>query len=217
MSVSRRISSCATSSIRRFRPSTASPTFPPIRNARSRRAAACVSTCWNLFFAPSATSSSDLPSEAGRSTPMGTSTPPTARTTRATSQSTSGTGATKSASIGATACIVVPWFIDTEHYKETRDWRPLAWYIHDHLPYSEMVFFAKNAAFNLTWRECKPRRKILQPRSAPQWAIDQGESRRSLGRPFPTLSRLSEAQQLRNRRNHPIIATRYASALGSCL
>ena len=45
--------------------------------------------------------------------------------------------------------------------KETRDWRPLAWYIHDHLPYSEMVFFAKNAAFNLTWREQKPKRKIL--------------------------------------------------------
>ena len=63
--------------------------------------------------------------------------------------------------VGATACIVIPWFIDTGHYKETRDWRPLAWYIHDHLPYSEMVFFAKNAAFNLTWRERKPRRRIL--------------------------------------------------------
>ena len=65
--------------------------------------------------------------------------------------------------MGATACIVIPWFIDTEHYKETRDWRPLAWYIHDHLPYSEMVFFAKNAAFNLTWREHKPRCKIKSP------------------------------------------------------
>ena len=41
------------------------------------------------------------------------------------------------------------------------DWRPLAWYIHDHLQqYSEMVFFAKNAAFNLTWRKDKPLRKI---------------------------------------------------------
>ena len=63
--------------------------------------------------------------------------------------------------MGATACIIIPWFIDTEHYKETRDWRPLAWYIHDHLPYSEMVFFAKNAAFNLNWRERNPRRRIL--------------------------------------------------------
>ena len=62
--------------------------------------------------------------------------------------------------IGATACIVIPWFIDTKQYQDTRDWRPLAWYIHDHLRYSEMVFFVKNAAFNLTWREREPRRKI---------------------------------------------------------
>ena len=62
--------------------------------------------------------------------------------------------------MGATACIVIPWFIDTKQYRETRDWRPLAWYIHDHLPYSEMVFYPKNAAFNLTWREKNPRRKI---------------------------------------------------------
>ena len=63
--------------------------------------------------------------------------------------------------MGATACIVIPWFIDTKQYQDTRDWRPLAWYIHDHLPcYSEMVFFRSNAAFNLTWREREPRRKI---------------------------------------------------------
>ena len=62
--------------------------------------------------------------------------------------------------IGATACIVIPWFIDTKQYRETRDCRPLAWYIHDHLPYSEMVFFTKNAAFNLTWRRADPRRRI---------------------------------------------------------
>ena len=66
----------------------------------------------------------------------------------------------KDGSIGATACIVIPWFIDTKQYQDTRDWRPLAWYIHDHLRYSEMVFFAKNAAFNLTWRKDKPLRKI---------------------------------------------------------
>ena len=64
-------------------------------------------------------------------------------------------------SIGATACIVIPWFIDTKQYQDTCDWRPLAWYIHDHLEqYSEMVFFAKNAAFNLTWRKDNPLRKI---------------------------------------------------------
>ena len=63
-------------------------------------------------------------------------------------------------SIGATACIVIPWFIDTKQYRETADWRPLAWYIHDHLPYSELVFFAKNAAFNLNWRQQDPERRI---------------------------------------------------------
>ena len=63
-------------------------------------------------------------------------------------------------SIGATACIVVPWFVDTTQYRDTGDWRPLAWYIHDHLPYSEMVFFAKNAAFNLNWRQRDPQRRI---------------------------------------------------------
>ena len=66
--------------------------------------------------------------------------------------------------MGATACIVIPWFIDSDRYKENRDWRPLAWFIHDRrddtLPYSEMCFYPKNAAFNLTWRECNPRHEI---------------------------------------------------------
>lgn len=61
--------------------------------------------------------------------------------------------------MGATACIVIPWFIDSSKYKGSEDWRPLAWSIHDNLPYSEMVFFPRNAAFNLTWRE-EPKRKI---------------------------------------------------------
>jgi hypothetical protein len=45
---------------------------------------------------------------------------------------------------------VIPWFAD--QYAEGRDWRDLAWWIHDHLPYSEMWFFPKLAAFNLVWR-----------------------------------------------------------------
>ena len=54
--------------------------------------------------------------------------------------------------MGATACIVIPWFVDWMNEREGRDWRVLAWFIHDHLPYSEMVFFVQNAAVNLTWR-----------------------------------------------------------------
>lgn len=34
--------------------------------------------------------------------------------------------------IGATACIVIPWFMD--QYAEGADWRSLAYWIHDHLP-----------------------------------------------------------------------------------
>ena len=39
------------------------------------------------------------------------------------------------------------------------DWQPLAWWIHDHLPYSELQFFRKLAAFNIGWRE-NPKRTI---------------------------------------------------------
>ena len=54
--------------------------------------------------------------------------------------------------MGATVCIVIPGFVDWMNEKAGRDWRILAWFIHDHLPYSEMVFFVQNAAVNLTWR-----------------------------------------------------------------
>jgi hypothetical protein len=50
----------------------------------------------------------------------------------------------------AGASIVIPWFAD--QYDQGRDWRDLAWWVHDHLPYSEMWFFPKLAAFNLSWR-----------------------------------------------------------------
>lgn len=45
------------------------------------------------------------------------------------------------------------------HYEETGDWQALAWWIHDHLPYSRLVFFPKLCAFNLTWHE-QPERRI---------------------------------------------------------
>jgi hypothetical protein len=57
----------------------------------------------------------------------------------------------------AGASVVIPWFAD--RYADGRDWRDLAWWIHDHLPYSEMWFFPKLAAFNLVWRP-KPLRTI---------------------------------------------------------
>lgn len=64
-------------------------------------------------------------------------------------------GAGAQAVAGAT--IVVPWFAD--QYDRGRDWRDLAWWLHDHLPYSEMWFFPKLAALNLVWRP-EPQRTI---------------------------------------------------------
>ncbi|MEM6636686.1 MAG: hypothetical protein AAF667_12430 [Pseudomonadota bacterium] len=57
----------------------------------------------------------------------------------------------------AGASIVIPWFAD--HYSDGRDWRDLAWWLHDHLAnYSEVWFFPKLCAFNLVWREAPLRR-----------------------------------------------------------
>ncbi|HVW93136.1 MAG TPA: hypothetical protein VHB74_11070 [Devosia sp.] len=59
--------------------------------------------------------------------------------------------------MGATACIVVPSFWD--HFQAEGDWQKLAWWIHDHLPYSGMEFFPRYWAFNLSWHE-RPTRRI---------------------------------------------------------
>ncbi|MEJ8563110.1 hypothetical protein QTO30_19110 [Yoonia sp. GPGPB17] len=59
--------------------------------------------------------------------------------------------------MGACASVVVPWFAD--QYDQGRDWRDLAYWVHDHLPYHEMYFFPKLAAFNLSWRE-EPARTV---------------------------------------------------------
>jgi hypothetical protein len=60
--------------------------------------------------------------------------------------------------MGATASIVVhaliPW------YERTGNWEPLAWWIHDHLPYDELEFFPKFAAFNYGHGD-RQRRRIL--------------------------------------------------------
>jgi hypothetical protein len=59
--------------------------------------------------------------------------------------------------MGATACIVVPAFWD--RFQAEGDWRRLAWWIHDHLPYSELEFYPTYWAFNIGWHE-RPRRTI---------------------------------------------------------
>ena len=64
--------------------------------------------------------------------------------------------------MGATACIAIPWFAD--RYAETRDWRPLAWFVHDHLAYARLHFFPRLAAFNIQWHE-RPERSIYSDAS----------------------------------------------------
>jgi len=60
-------------------------------------------------------------------------------------------------SMGATACIVVHALLP--YYERTGHWEALAWWVHDHLPYSELEFFPKLAAVNVTWKE-RPVRRI---------------------------------------------------------
>ncbi|MCW8884231.1 MAG: hypothetical protein OQK12_03115 [Motiliproteus sp.] len=63
--------------------------------------------------------------------------------------------------LGATACIVVPAFI--EYFEKTGDWTALAWWIHEHIPaYHEMCFFTKLAAFNIRWYEDQEAPKTIR-------------------------------------------------------
>jgi hypothetical protein len=59
--------------------------------------------------------------------------------------------------MGAAACVVIPWFAD--RYRVGADWRSMAWWIHDHLPYGHLEFYPKLCAFNIQWHE-RPRRRI---------------------------------------------------------
>jgi hypothetical protein len=59
--------------------------------------------------------------------------------------------------MGAMATIVLPWLTDRLHHGVT--WQAMAWWIHDHLPYSELQFFPKLVALNVAWHEI-PRRRI---------------------------------------------------------
>ena len=63
----------------------------------------------------------------------------------------------ESGCMGATACVVIPWF--AELYAKGGEWRSMAWWIHDHLSYSTLFFFPKLAAFNIRWHE-RPERRI---------------------------------------------------------
>ncbi|MBS3847359.1 hypothetical protein KD146_01495 [Devosia sp. BSSL-BM10] len=80
--------------------------------------------------------------------------------------------------MGATACIIINRFVP--YYERTGDWEAMAWWIHDHLPYHDMQFFPRYAAFNLQWRE-QPERRIysyIPPRRGT--LTKPGESNRNI-------------------------------------
>ncbi|MEM7520975.1 MAG: hypothetical protein AAF307_08045 [Pseudomonadota bacterium] len=101
-----------------------------------------------------------------------------------------GSGATAIAG----ASVVVPWFAD--QYERGRDWRDLAWWLHDHLPYSEMWFFPKLAALNLVWRPdphrtissyIAPRGMLLRTGCEPAETLAQRQARYRDFPPFRAL------------------------------
>jgi hypothetical protein len=59
--------------------------------------------------------------------------------------------------VGATACVVLPAFWD--RFQAEGDWQKLAWWIHVHLPYSELEFYPRYWACNITWHD-RPERYI---------------------------------------------------------
>lgn len=59
--------------------------------------------------------------------------------------------------VGALATVVLPWLVDRLQRGVT--WQAMAWWIHDHLPYSELQFFPKLGAFNIGWHQ-SPKRTI---------------------------------------------------------
>lgn len=101
---------------------------------------------------------------------------------------------------GGTACVVIPWFVDYLEARGDMSWKAMAWWIHDHLPYSEVMFFHNQdfnyGAFNIRWHETDVRRSInstvhgsLTKRSKPEYAPGAHASEYP---GFPTLKPRSE-------------------------
>ncbi|KUF12156.1 hypothetical protein [Pseudoponticoccus marisrubri] len=94
----------------------------------------------------------------------------------------------------AGASIVIPWF--ARRYADGRDWRDLAWWLHDHLDYSEICFFPKLCAFNLSWRPeplrridsfVAPRGTLLRAGAAPALSARERAARHADFPPFKGL------------------------------
>ncbi|SFO95522.1 hypothetical protein [Qipengyuania nanhaisediminis] len=74
--------------------------------------------------------------------------------------------------MGATACIVIPWFAD--YLEGGGDWRAMASWLYDHIPFASVTFFQRLGAFNLQWRE-EPERTVRSWRQ-PKGKLVLGDS-----------------------------------------
>jgi len=64
--------------------------------------------------------------------------------------------------LGAMACVIVPWQHDR---LPQHPWTEMAWWIHDHLPYSTLQFFS-SGAFNIGWQTTAQR--VIRSTITPQ-------------------------------------------------
>ena len=88
----------------------------------------------------------------------------------------------------AGASVAIPWFAD--RYAQGRDWRDLAWWLYDHLPFAEVCFFPKLCAFNIAWRPAPQRRidSYIAPRGClvrPGLSPEDAAARRARHADFP--------------------------------
>ena len=90
----------------------------------------------------------------------------------------SGTSLTTKGKKGATASVVIPWFVNYLKERPEMSWKAMAWWIHDHLDYSEVVFF-HNRRWSLTRRStfAGTRRRSVAPSGAPRTAFSPTPTR----------------------------------------
>ncbi len=67
-------------------------------------------------------------------------------------------------SMGAATSIVVPWLVDRLESGAT--WQAMAWWIHDHLPYTDLQFFPKLAALTSVGSRSQNERSTASSRRA---------------------------------------------------
>ena len=100
----------------------------------------------------------------------------------------------------AGASIVIPWFAD--QFETGRDWRDLAWWLYDHIPFADAWFFPKLCAFNICWRPDAGRRLdsyiapkgcLLRAGAKPELAPNERRARYADFPPFKGLALQGDA------------------------